>query len=263
MIRTSKIDAPDRATNGGGPAVIPPSPLHSYQPACKPGSVGRGFPRVTAIPLRRRLPGASSNLPGRLVRTDWDPLARLPRHPYSVLLPVGFAVPLPLPVARCALTAPFHPYRRRRGAAGGLILCGTFPGVAPAGRYPAPFVRGARTFLPGDLSVLAGAAVQPTDGRNVGRRRESGVNGGTGTAIGCAAVESAARERIYVTGISGARSRGSHEQRFRGPLLEGHRLAGRCWRSTSSTSGAPSSGRRRRCSRSISTSSSIRAARGR
>jgi len=27
-------------------------------------------------------------------------------------------------------------------------LCGTFPGVAPAGRYPAPFFRGARTFLP-------------------------------------------------------------------------------------------------------------------
>ena len=32
-----------------------------------------------------------------------------------------------------------------------------------AGRYPAPHIRGARTFLPGDLSVLAGAAVQPTD----------------------------------------------------------------------------------------------------
>lgn len=26
-------------------------------------------------------------------------------------------------------------------------LCGTFPGVAPAGRYPAPLFRGARTFL--------------------------------------------------------------------------------------------------------------------
>jgi len=32
---------------------------------------------------------------------------------------------------------------RRRSA-----LCGTFPGVAPAGRYPAPCFRGARTFLP-------------------------------------------------------------------------------------------------------------------
>ncbi len=33
--------------------------------------------------------------------------------PYLVLLQVGFAVPLMLPPARCALTAPFHPYRRR------------------------------------------------------------------------------------------------------------------------------------------------------
>src|SRR3984893_9337990 len=34
------------------------------------------------------------------------------------------------------------------------VLCGTIPGLAPAGRYPAPFVHGARTFLPGNLSVL-------------------------------------------------------------------------------------------------------------
>jgi len=31
-------------------------------------------------------------------------------RPYSVLLPVWFAVPLPLPAARWALTPPFHPY---------------------------------------------------------------------------------------------------------------------------------------------------------
>jgi hypothetical protein len=37
--------------------------------------------------------------------------ALAPRRPYSVLLPVGFAVPLALPQARCALTAPFHPCR--------------------------------------------------------------------------------------------------------------------------------------------------------
>jgi len=71
--------------------------------------------RVTAIPLGRRLPGASSNLPGRL-NLDIDPevLAlthKAPRRPYSVLLPVGFAVPPTLPPARCALTAPFHPCR--------------------------------------------------------------------------------------------------------------------------------------------------------
>jgi len=31
-------------------------------------------------------------------------------RPYSVLLPVGFTMPHPSPGARCALTAPFHPY---------------------------------------------------------------------------------------------------------------------------------------------------------
>ncbi len=70
---------------------------------------------------------------------------RRSRHPYSVLLPVGFAVPSMLPCPRWALTPPFHPcLRKRRRSA----LCGTFPGVAPAGRYPAPCFRGARTFLP-------------------------------------------------------------------------------------------------------------------
>jgi len=29
---------------------------------------------------------------------------------YLVLLPVGFTLPQLLPIARCALTAPFHPY---------------------------------------------------------------------------------------------------------------------------------------------------------
>ena len=37
-----------------------------------------------------------------------------PGRPYSVLLPVGFTLPPPLPGARCALTAPFHPYLRPR-----------------------------------------------------------------------------------------------------------------------------------------------------
>jgi hypothetical protein len=98
------------------PAGSPPDAPSMYQPACKPGSV-RAAARtadVTAIPLARRLPGASCNLPERLIRTDPDSPAcakERPRRSYSVLLPVGFAVPPPLPEARCALTAPFHPYR--------------------------------------------------------------------------------------------------------------------------------------------------------
>jgi len=89
--------------------------------------------------------------PTRATRAGNAPATVARRHrPYSVLLPVGFAVPRPLPAARCALTAPFHPYRRaiREGSSRRrFAFCGTFPGVTPAGRYPAPCFRGARTFL--------------------------------------------------------------------------------------------------------------------
>ncbi len=40
---------------------------------------------------------------------------RAPRHPYSVLLPVGFSVPSLLPETRWALTPPFHPYPIKSG----------------------------------------------------------------------------------------------------------------------------------------------------
>src|SRR4029078_10488042 len=54
--------------------------------------------------------------------------------------------------------SPLPPPERRR-----FVLCGTFPGVTPAGCYPAPYVDGARTFLPRSLSTIAGAAAQHTD----------------------------------------------------------------------------------------------------
>src|SRR5689334_23726357 len=60
-----------------------------------------------AIPLGRPLPDASRDRPGR---RRGNPLAGCPAcRPYLVLLPVGFAVPLALPLARWALTPPFHP----------------------------------------------------------------------------------------------------------------------------------------------------------
>jgi hypothetical protein len=49
---------------------------------------------------------------------------------YSVLLPVGLAVPRALPPARCALTAPFHPYRTPEGA-GGLLSVALSLGLPP------------------------------------------------------------------------------------------------------------------------------------
>ena len=120
------------------------------QRVCKPGSV-HSRRRWATIPLGRRLRAASSNQPGR--RAGTKPVCR----PYSVLLPVGFAVPPLLPGARCALTAPFH---RDRSEDRPSALCGTVPGVAPAGRYPAPSFRGARTFL---ACIATPAAARPSD----------------------------------------------------------------------------------------------------
>jgi len=45
------------------------------------------------------------------------------------------------------------------------LLCGTFPGVAPAGRYPAPYLRGARTFLGAFATRLPGRLTRFTCGR--------------------------------------------------------------------------------------------------
>ena len=62
---------------------------------------------------------------------------------YSVLLPVGFTLPLLLPVMRCALTDTISPLPKDRR----YIFCGTFPKVSLAGCYPALCFQGARTFL--------------------------------------------------------------------------------------------------------------------
>src|SRR6185312_9474450 len=55
-----------------------------------------------------------------------------PCRPYSVLLPVGFAVPPALPQARCALTAPFHPCLHELPRAGGLFSVALSLGSPPA-----------------------------------------------------------------------------------------------------------------------------------
>src|SRR5206468_482295 len=49
-------------------------------------------------------------------------------------------------VRSCRTVSPLPPARRAE-TGWRCTFCGTFPGVAPAGRYPAPYLRGARTFL--------------------------------------------------------------------------------------------------------------------
>jgi hypothetical protein len=83
---------------------------------------------VTTIPLAPRLLAGSSDLPGGFGRTA------LITPPYLVLLRAGFGLPLALPRARCALTAPFHPYP---DVLGRCIFCATFRQVTLPGRYPA------------------------------------------------------------------------------------------------------------------------------
>jgi hypothetical protein len=133
------------------------------QTVCKPGSVpprhpahrasrgNRGWPFIWDV--RRRTPHATDPSGGAKGPPGSPGNAESACRSYLVLLPVGFSLPPPLPAARCALTAPFHPCRPCNPTNGlawarRYVFCGTFPGVAPAGRYPAPCLRGARTFLP-------------------------------------------------------------------------------------------------------------------
>ncbi len=59
--------------------------------------------------------------------------------PYLALLRAGFAVPVLLPVPRCALTAPFHPCQQRADPLlRRFAFCCTFRGLAPPRRYLAP-----------------------------------------------------------------------------------------------------------------------------
>ena len=118
------------------------------------------------------------------------------RGPYSALLRVGLAIPSRLPGPWWALTPPFHHHRGWRLGPKPVtprqtLLCGAFPEVAPAGRYPAPLLHGVRTFL-GTATFIAAprSSSHPRNaGLNDAARR---VNGGSpqsprsGVQSGCA-----------------------------------------------------------------------------
>ena len=65
---------------------------------------------VTIIPLAPPSLAGSSSLPGGIGRAVPSRPVRVPTPPYLALLRAGFCLPPVLPRARCALTAPFHPY---------------------------------------------------------------------------------------------------------------------------------------------------------
>ena len=100
------------------------------------------------IHLGRSLPNASRDLPGPDART------RLLMHGSLFGLAPGGVYP-----ATTVTGSAVRSYRTLsplpsmpEDKAGRYTFCGTFPGVAPAGGYPAPYSRGARTFLPLALS---------------------------------------------------------------------------------------------------------------
>src|SRR6185312_747701 len=92
---------------------------------------------------------------------------------YSVLLPMGFAVPSLLPKTRCALAAPFHPYPAMPSpiSRGGLLS------VALSLGSPPPVVIRHRASLEPGLSsppyTRGEAAIRPADNGNKGPYRSS------------------------------------------------------------------------------------------
>jgi hypothetical protein len=147
-----------------------------HQPACKPGSGGH---RLLAQAIRDGHSSGAMFAHGLEQPTRTASLTSLPRR-YRLreqpALPSLFglapgvvchAVSVAGPAVRSYRTfSPLLPLPFGWGKR--FVLCGTVPGVAPAGCYPAPYVDGARTFLSSHLSVIAGAAVRPTDGSVMG-----------------------------------------------------------------------------------------------
>jgi len=175
--------------------VLAPNPSFlKHQPACKPGFVGHrrlaqairdGHSSGTTFARCLEQPTRTASLTSPCGVIAYREPSALPSlfglapgvvcHAVSVAGPAVRSYrtfsPL-LAIAACAAMAqqargPVAP-QPRRGEGGRFVLCGTIPGVTPAGRYPAPYVDGARTFLPSHLSVIAGAAVRPTDGKGMG-----------------------------------------------------------------------------------------------
>ena len=118
------------------------------------------------IHLERPSPGASRDLPGRL---GWKhPWARRPAPSLFGLAPGGVCPAAAVAGSAVRSCRTISPLRRGKPRSR-YLFCGTVPGVAPAGRYPAPCFHGARTFLPRALSGLAAAVIRPAGG-TTGRR---------------------------------------------------------------------------------------------
>ncbi len=184
--------------------------LHRCQTACKPGSVRTRRPFRTAahgttIPLGHASQRASRDQPGR---RDEISLA-CACHPYSVLLPVGFTLPPPLPEARCALTAPFHPCLRQDQPNGvGLSAGGLFSVALSLGSPPPDVIRHRYPVEPG-LSSGTHAHRRPP-GRLTGgsmRHGKRAVNRRQAIASSTTPAEISAKAPICIAPIGSAKAK--------------------------------------------------------
>jgi len=122
---------------------------------------------MTVIPLVPALLTGSSDRPGS---SDGPPVRPEGRAlPYLVLLRAGFCLPPLSPEARCALTAPFHPYRSRRTGLRRYLFCATVPSG-----YPARALPGALSCWSSDfpLPVRVPAGTTPESIAPLARRRQ-------------------------------------------------------------------------------------------
>jgi hypothetical protein len=136
---------------------------------------------VTAIPLRRRLPGAFSNLPGR-PDPDMDPEDRFhSRRSELRAVPIRSCSRWGLPCRlRCRRRGALLPHRFTLTAPSSQVARdgrgGLFSVALSLGLRPPDVIRHRMSMEPGlssraHLSALARAAVQPTDGQGMGRAR--------------------------------------------------------------------------------------------
>jgi hypothetical protein len=172
----NSVRGPSREQRGGRAGA----PCGRNAPPCgaarqEGGNYARRPVSRVLSPLRGAMDGHSSgtSVTGRLSRPTRAATRKrvsLPRKeavpPLFGLAPGGVcrAAPVAGRAVRSYRTlSPLPADPRTRGR---FAFCGTFPRVAPAGRYPAPCFRGARTFLP---AVARRAAVRPSGvGGNLG-----------------------------------------------------------------------------------------------
>jgi len=119
-----------------------------------------------AIPLGRRLPGASRDRPGRRPG-NWPGAPMMcPLPPLFGLAPGGVcrAATVAGGAVRSYRTVSPWPAGKVSLASRRSVLCGTFPGVAPAGRYPAPLFPWSPDFPPSKAKpwLRPRAAIRPS-----------------------------------------------------------------------------------------------------